>query len=620
MNNKKFNIIGKVRTAAIVSALMLPGGSAIADVLNPVLGEILYEEHFNTLDPSIWTTDIGDGCDIDLCWWGNNELQYYTANNIKIVNPPFEPYTTALAIEARREPPPKGKLEFTSGRVTTKNKLQIQYGMIEVRMSAPKVGVGLWPAAWMLGTSLSKWPANGEFDIMEMGHKKDGQAMAGHAGADLNSYVGSNVIFYHPAACSENNKTCAASTAWQTDNAYVAHTPLVNRFVIYRLYWTDTQLRFTIIDNGLETDLYNAPIVINEEATELQAPFYLLFNLAVGGDFTDAKYAYDVTAPLPGAMYVDYVRIRKLNGMGEVKISTPPPAEIGTYGVFTDSNVVTKKQETGVTSDIWTWNQTSMSAGSIPAYEGSSVIAWKYTAPQWFGGNIVSRNARNMRNFKDGNLKFRIKIPANVSFKIGIADTAKKENWVNFPANATTYGLVRNGEWAQATIPVSALTGDVVSLDAMSALFSIASMDGALPTNNFEMAVDDVIWECGSSPACQGISSSSSSSRGSSSVTSSSSSSLSSTICSSSSSVSGSLGHTILSGSSVKFYVNAAHWADVHYTVNGGVQQNIRMIHNADNSNIHIVTGIAPGAVVKYFYTIGQSAGAVDTPWMQFSM
>ena len=76
-------------------------------------------------------------------------------------------------------------------------------------------------------------------------------------------------------------------------------------------------------------------------------------------------------------------------------------------------------------------------------------------------------------------------------------------------------------------------------------------------------------------------------------------------------------GYQVLSTTSVKFYANAAPWADIHYTINGGAQQNIRITHNADNSNTLTVTGIPAGAVVKYFYTIGQSVGAIDTAWVQ---
>lgn len=623
----KNNLSLKTKLAVTAGIFMLTGAQAMADVLNPTIGSLLYEENFNTLDSTLWNSVDGDGCEIGLCGWGNQELEYYSPNNLSIVNVPFEPATKALAIQARREV--KGTHSFTSGKIDSANKLQVKYGMIEFRMSTPQVGTGLWPAGWMLGTSLATWPSKGELDIMEMGHSAAGMANAGLAGSDINSYTASNAIFYAAAACSTGNASCAASTAWQTKNAYVASTPLINRFVKYRMYWTDAQIRFTVIDNNVEHDMYASPIPITAESSEFQAPFYFLFNLAVGGAFTDAANPGQVTAPLPGTMYIDYIRVYQLDGKGEVKLGNQTKPETGTFGVFTDSNSVTNKQEAGVTSDIWIWNTASTTAGTIPAYEGSNVIAWKYAAPQWFGGGIASRQARDMSNFVNGNLKFRIKIPANVSFKVGIADTFTNENYVNFPANTTAYGLVRTGDWAQATIPISAIRG-ITALQSMSALFNIASIDPQ-PTANFEMAIDDVVWECGNSVACQAVASSSSiasSSKSSSSVASSvssvassvKSSSSSAAPSSSSSSAAATNGYTVVSATSVNFYANNASWADIHFTVNGGGQQNVRMVHNADNSNTYALTGLPAGAVVRYNYTIGQATGAVDTAWVQFTL
>ena len=68
-------------------------------------------------------------------------------------------------------------------------------------------------------------------------------------------------------------------------------------------------------------------------------------------------------------------------------------------------------------------------------------------------------------------------------------------------------------------------------------------------------------------------------------------------------------GHTVQTTSSVRFFANNAPWADIHYTVNGGGQQNIRMTHNADNSNSYNLASIPAGAVVRYFMTIGVAAG-----------
>ncbi len=79
-------------------------------------------------------------------------------------------------------------------------------------------------------------------------------------------------------------------------------------------------------------------------------------------------------------------------------------------------------------------------------------------------------------------------------------------------------------------------------------------------------------------------------------------------------------GHSIANGNTVTFFANNAAWADIHFTVNGGGQQNIRMAHNADNSNSYELTGIPAGAIVRYFFTIAQTIGAMDTPWVEFAM
>ena len=68
-------------------------------------------------------------------------------------------------------------------------------------------------------------------------------------------------------------------------------------------------------------------------------------------------------------------------------------------------------------------------------------------------------------------------------------------------------------------------------------------------------------------------------------------------------------------GNGLRFFVNDAPWADVHYIVNNGAQQNLRMQVNGDDHQL-IVNQLPTGAVVKFFFTIGNPAGgATDTPW-----
>jgi beta-glucanase (GH16 family) len=570
---------------------MACAAQASASVTNPTIGALLWSEEFNgtAVNTTVWTPYNGDGCQIGLCGYGNAELESYSPNNLSVVSVPFEPSTRALAIQARREV--AGSSQFTSGKLDSYGKVQVQYGMIEVRMAAPNVQTGLWPAAWLLGTTAQAWPRKGEIDMMEQGHKQASWSAAG--AASPNNFVGSNVITYQTAACVPGNESCAASTSWQTKSYYVAPSSLANRFVTYRLYWTDTQMRFTIVDNGVEHDMYNAPLPVN--STALQAPFYLLLNLAVGGNFTDAASPAQVTAPLPGTMYVDYVRVYQLDGKGTVKLGNQIVPETGKFGVFTDNTAVTHKLVAGTSSDIYLWNSASMAAGNTAPYEGSNVIAWAYTAPgQWFGGGIQSRDIKDMSNFRaKGTMSFRIKIPANVAFKVGVGDTYTNQNWISFPANAPTYGLVRNGDWAQATIPVSVLAGPNIALQSLHDIFMIAN-DSAAPGTTFQFAIDDIVWDSGTTtttpppppPPPTGPTS-----------------------------------ITQTSATTLTFNTTTGSWADVHYKVNNGGQQNVRMTLSGTN-NSYVVSGLKANDVVSYSFTYWDTAHnyAVDTAVASYTM
>ncbi len=585
-DNQKSRLRWKAFHALAAAGLFACAVHAGASVTSPAIGQLLWSEEFNgpSLDASRWTATDGNGCQINLCGYGNQELEYYSPNNVSIADVPFEPGTRALAIRAQNQT--VGSNVFTSGKIDSHGKVQVQYGMIEIRMSAPNVATGLWPAAWMLGTSPQTWPRNGEIDIMEMGHKASARAAAGSPPA--NNFVGSNVITWQQAACVPGNESCAASTAWQTKNWYVPATSLANRFVTYRLYWTESAMRFTTIDNGVEHDMYDAPLPVN--STSLQAPFYLLLNLAVGGNFTDAATPGQVTAPLPGTMYVDYIRVYQLDGKGAVKLGNQTVPEVaGKFGVFTDTTPVNDKLVAGTSSDIFLWNGASSGAGKTPPYEGANVIAWNYTAPgQWFGGGVQARQARDLTNYRNGTMKFRIKIPANVSFNIGVGDTYTNQNWVNFPANTTAYGLVRNGDWAQASIPVSTLIGPKVALQSLLDVFMISSDANKLPASAFQFAIDDIVWDSGSTTPPP---------------------------------PSGPTYVTQTSATTLQFTTTTGGWADVHYTVNDGVQQNVRMRLDG-TTNTYSAGGLKIGDVVRYSFTYWDTARnyAVDTALQTYTM
>ena len=87
------------------AALAITGIAASASVTHPVIGKLLWAEEFNgtSLDGTVWNTFDGNGCQIGLCGYGNQELEDYRPDNLGIANVPFEPGTRALAITARRE-------------------------------------------------------------------------------------------------------------------------------------------------------------------------------------------------------------------------------------------------------------------------------------------------------------------------------------------------------------------------------------------------------------------------------------------------------------------------------------------------------------------------------------
>lgn len=473
--------------SSVASKASSQASSQASSAMAMGVGKLLWEDSFDSFNSNHWGTYTGDGCP-GLCGWGNQELQWYDPNNVSIQN-------GSLILTATRSD------RLRSGKISSKGKVTVQYGLIEAKISTPAVGVGLWPAFWMLGNSPDTWPRNGELDIMEMGHSAGSQYFKG---SDPNSYTGANAIFYSSAACVKDNPTCAAMTAWQADNAYVAKTPLTNRFVLYRMYWTSSQIRFSIVDGGVEYNLYAAPIVIDEQSTELQKPFYFLINLAVGGTFPDVKTPEGVTAPLPAEMKVDYVRVYEYNNQGQVWVGTPPAhvpdppaaAETGVFGVYTDTTPTANKLVFGSTANIYTWEGT-LTAGTATPKEGDNVIAWNSAhINHWFGAGINATGSVNFSNYANGFLKFDIKIPNTVAFKIGLEDDYKNQAWLNFPIGQNQYGLNRtSSDWQSVSIPISAIRSNALALQSMKGLFYIASIDNALPTQLFSVAIDNIRWE-----------------------------------------------------------------------------------------------------------------------------
>ena len=464
------------------------------------VGELLWEENFDNLDN--WIIDTGNGS-----WgWGNGELQYYSPDNVSISPVEDEEANNALKIVAKRESGSEitdqwgNPLNFTSGKINSQSKVSLQFGMVETRIQVPELETGGWPAFWLLGTTNAAWPYKGELDMMEMGFRQESRDSRGQNNATENNMTGANAIFFAESAIVPGNESGAASFAFDQENAnpYInTDNPLNDRFLTYRMYWDSTAVKFTVIDDSVEYDLFAEPLEIGEESEEFLEPFYFLVNLAIGGTLTDAHQLGDpgsgesVSMNFPAEMLVDYIRVYEWNDQGNVTLG-PPAAKTETYGLFTDSTETNEALFLDDPANIYVWEGT-LTDGSIAPFEGEEVITWKTAGSGWFGAGIQSVQPINLSGFSDGTLNFHIKMPANVAFQIGVIDTWGNQNYVEFPANQTKYGLERNGEWGQASIPIADLRGLYIDMRMLSYQFVILEVNGM----SAEFALDNIYYDNG---------------------------------------------------------------------------------------------------------------------------
>ncbi|SFM63768.1 Por secretion system C-terminal sorting domain-containing protein [Chitinophaga sp. YR627] len=393
---------------------------------------LVWEESFtsSTLNAQTWTYETGDGCAKGNCGWGNAELEYYTnrTENVRIEN-------GHLVIEARRED--MGGKPFTSGRIKTAGRVTFRYGSLEARIKVPKVGNGLWPAFWLLGATGGTWPHNGEVDILEMGF----------AGA---------------IAAGRPNNTLSAATHWWTENpgGYTGHATyakdtvatgvdLSDDYHLYKLEW-DPQFLTIYLDNS---PFYKIGITGGNGFEAFHNPFYILLNLAVGGNYPGIHSAAGITAPLPGRMEVDYIRLYQDRAQGEELILASNNAPEGNYGIFTDNTTVSDRVAFGQGANLYLWNNITNITSPAPApFEGSNVWAFHANAGAWYGLGVAN-DMKNMSNYSGGSLKFHMKTSSTATFKVGIASDGA-EGWINFNGS-NEHGLVRDGQWHEVTIPVS---------------------------------------------------------------------------------------------------------------------------------------------------------------------
>ncbi len=461
---QKLKTVSKVKCMLIALTALVFWG---CDITEPRLIEdsvpsdryvLVWEENFEQEssfpNPDYWsyhtgygTRPYGSGND----GWGNDEWQLYTnsQDNVRV-----EDGKMIISAQCPSGVPGKRNGTVTSARVHTKNKFDIRYGRIQAKIKVP-TGMGMWPAFWMLGDNIDElgWPKCGEIDIME--------------GSPY--LMGPNTTSF-ALHWEENGVHTYASERLELKN------PLSDDFHIYEVEWDQRRIVGRI--NGMT---YFVKAIDPQNMSEFFGRFFLILNLAVGGNMGGSP---DETTEWPQNMYVDWIRV--------YQIETEP---VETFGIFTDTTPVDDRITPGLNAEIYVWEET-LAAGNTPPYEGPNVLSFITTGKGWFGGGIMSNYPLDLSDFENGFINFMIKIPANVTFEIGLIDALGRESYVEFPANETAFGLERNGEWGRAVIPVSEIIGDL-NLGMLDYVFVFIERRGA----ECEFAIDDIYYSGGGIPA-----------------------------------------------------------------------------------------------------------------------
>ena len=211
--------------------------------------------------------------------WGNSELETYTARtqNAKIQD-------GNLAITAIKEDftgTDGITRQYTSARLKTQGRFEQMYGRFEARLQVPREQ-GLWPAFWMLGADIDQvgWPACGEIDVMENIGKEPAIIWGSIHGPGYTGASGVGSSYALPSG------------------------KFADDFHLFAVEWETNVVRFYVDNNLYET---RTPADLPSGGTWVfDHPFFILLNVAVGGDWPGSP---DNNTQFPQSMVVDYVRV-----------------------------------------------------------------------------------------------------------------------------------------------------------------------------------------------------------------------------------------------------------------------------------------------------------------------
>ncbi|QDV30169.1 Glucan endo-1,3-beta-glucosidase A1 precursor [Planctopirus ephydatiae] len=256
------------------------------------------------IDRTKWDFDLGNGfynyhSNQWISGWGNNELQYYTKE-------PENAFIHDGMLHIRAVKESYQGCGYTSAKLKTRQRdgsplFDQKYGKFEFRAKLP-TEKGVWPALWMLPQEdrYGSWAASGEIDVMEARGQEPGKVLGtlhyggrwpqnAHSGGEFVFPAGTTIADFHTYAVEWE----PGEIRWLVDGKV---------YQTQNFWWSSSGVQGASGQGqkpASEQDLNPWPAPFDQ-------PFYLIMNVAVGGNFLGRP---DETSQFPAEMIVDYVRV-----------------------------------------------------------------------------------------------------------------------------------------------------------------------------------------------------------------------------------------------------------------------------------------------------------------------
>jgi beta-glucanase (GH16 family) len=293
-------------TALFVTTAVVVAEDAQASIPAPPAGFTLtWSDDFNGaagtgIDQSLWKYDTGPGSS-----FGTGEIETMTSSTSNVYYD-GQSHLVLQALHAGSDP----RAGWTSGRVETQ---AATFGAaaggvvrIESVLQQPNVntsnGAGYWPAFWMLGAPLRSgvsWPGSGEIDVMEDINGRSSVFSTLHCGVNPGGPCN------EPTGLGSGERACSGCQTGFHDYAVE-----IDRST------SPEQIRWYLDGNNFFT-LQATAVDATTWANAVDHPFFIIYDLAMGGGFPDAFGGGPNAATVSGGkLIIDSVAVYNKGGSG----------------------------------------------------------------------------------------------------------------------------------------------------------------------------------------------------------------------------------------------------------------------------------------------------------------